>query len=155
MSRENVEIVKRAQPTGIDMVSLFRGSNAPDPAATGIDVTVFDSDFEVEFVSATAGSLRPRSRGPQGLAEAWRDWLEPWETYYVEVEEFIDAGDEVVVFARIRGQTARDGVRVEHSPAAIWSIRDGNVAKIQFYLDRDEALESAGLQGIARRVHPS
>jgi hypothetical protein len=43
MSRENVEVVKGAQPrginTGIDMVQVFRISTVADPAALGIDVT--------------------------------------------------------------------------------------------------------------------
>lgn len=152
MSEQNVEIVRRAQPSGVDMVRLFRGSNAPDPAATpataGIDVTVFEDDFEVEFISAVAGSLRPPARGPEGLAEAWRDWLEAWESYYVELEEIIDAGgDEVVSLVRVRAQTTRDAVAVEHESASVWSVREGRIARVRFYLEREQALEAAGLPG--------
>jgi ketosteroid isomerase-like protein len=150
MSQENVEIVKRAQPRDIDMVELFRASNAPGGAVTpdtaGIDVTVFASDFEAEFISARAGSLRPASRGPEGLAEGWRDWLEPWESYYIELEKFIDAGDEVISLVRVRAQTTRDAVAVEHESAALWSVREGEISRVRFYLDRDQALEAAGLR---------
>jgi ketosteroid isomerase-like protein len=130
------------------MVKLFRGSNAPDPAATpaatGIDMTVFESDFEVELISGT-GSLRPPARGPQGLAEAWRAWLEAGESYYIEVEEVIDAGDQVVSLVRVRAQTTRDAVAVEHQSAAVWSVRENKVARVRFYLNREQALEAAGL----------
>jgi SAM-dependent methyltransferase len=34
---------------------------------------------------------------------------------------------------------------VEHSPTAIWRIREGKVAAIHFYLERAEALEAVGL----------
>jgi ketosteroid isomerase-like protein len=151
MSQENVEVVKRAQPsgvdTGIDMVQLFRASTAPDPAATGLDVTAFESDFEVEFIASEAGaSIRPASRGFQGFAEGWRDWLEPWESYYIEIEEFIDAGDEVVSLVRVHAQTARDTVPIEHWPAAVWSVREGKIVRVRFYLERVEALEVAGLR---------
>jgi ketosteroid isomerase-like protein len=146
MSQKNVEIVKRAQPSGVvDMVQLFRGSTAPDPAATGIDVTAFESDFEVEFISA-GGSMRPASRGPQELAEAWRDWLDAWETYNLQVEEIIDAGDEVVSLVRVRAQTTRDAVAVEHRSAAVWSVREDKIVRVGFYLERDQALEAAGLR---------
>ncbi len=151
MSQENVEIVKRAQPkgleTGVDMVRMFRGSTALDPTAMGIDVTAYESDFEVEFIASEAGaSIRPVSRGPQGFAEGWRDWLEPWESYSIEIEEVIDAGDDVVSLVRVQARTARDAVPVEHRPAAVWSVRDSKIVRVRFYLERDEALEAAGLR---------
>ena len=93
------------------------------------------------------GSIQPStSRGLQGFAEAWRDWLEPWESYYIEAEEFIDAGDEVVSLTRVLAQTTRDAVAVEHRPAAVWSLRAGKIARVRFYLDRGEAIEAAGLR---------
>jgi ketosteroid isomerase-like protein len=150
MSKENVEIVKRVQPERIDMVKLFRASNAPDsdvtPETARIDGTVFDDDFEVEFISEIAGALRPRSRGVQGFVEAWLDWLEPWESYYVETEDFIDAGEEVICFVLVRAQSARDAVPIKHESAALWSLREGKIVGVRFYLERDKALEAAGLR---------
>ncbi len=146
MSRENLEVVERVQVSGIDMVDLFRSSAAPDLSETGIDVTMFDSDCQTEFI-ASLGSIEPSTRGLEGFAEAWRDWLEPWETYFVELEEFIDAGDEVVSLVHVRAQTARDEVPVEHRPAAIWSVRAGRITRVRFYLEREQALEAAGLEG--------
>ena len=140
------------------MVALFRGSNAPDPAATpppGIDVTAFEDDFEVELISTTAGSLRPAARGPEALAEAWRDWLEPWESYYIEVEEIVDAGgDQVLSLVRARARTARDAVAIEHESAAVWLVRKGKIARVRFYLERELALEAAGLPETVRRAPP-
>ncbi len=106
MSQENVEIVKRVQASGVDLVPLFR-STAPDPSATGIDLTAFASDFETEFISRrTFGSIQPSTaQGLQGFAEGWRDWLEPWASYYIVAEEFIDAGEEVVSLTRVLAQT--------------------------------------------------
>jgi hypothetical protein len=98
MSRENVEVVKRAQPRGIntciDMVQVFRTSTVADPAALGIDVTAFEGDFKTELIASKAGvAIRPASRGFEGLAAGSRDWLELWESYVNQLEEFIDAGD--------------------------------------------------------------
>jgi ketosteroid isomerase-like protein len=146
MSQENLEIVTRAQPSGADLVQLFQGADA-DFAAAGIDFTVFESDCEVEFMSGEAGaSMRPSSPGLQGLAEGWSDWLEPWESYYIEVEEFIDAGDEVVSLVRVRARTTRGAVTVEHRPAAVWTVKEGKITRVSFYLKRSEALEAAGLR---------
>jgi hypothetical protein len=145
MSREDVEIVKRAQPDGVDLAQLFRAVGVPD-SAPGIDLTVYEGDCQVEFDSRSSAAVGPpSSSGLLGLAEGWRDWLEPWESYYIEVEEFIDAGAEVVSLARVRAQSARGGVPVEHSPAAVWKVEDGKVVRVRFYLGHREALEAAGL----------
>ena len=81
------------------------------------------------------------------MAEGWRDWLEAYETYWLEVEDFIDAGDEKVLMpARVQARTRRDGVLVEHAPAAVCVLRDGRITRITFYLDRAEAFEAVGLE---------
>ena len=82
-----------------------------------------------------------------GLVEGWQDWLIPWESYVITVDEFVDAGDKVVTLVRIRGRTSRDGVEVEHRPAAVWTVGDGQVTAVTFFLDRDEAFEFAGIGG--------
>ncbi len=94
-------------------------------------MTVFEDDFEVELISETAGSLRPASRGPEGFAEAWRDWLEAWESYYIELEEVIDAGDEVVSLVCVRAQTTRDAVAVEDQSAAVWLVQEDKIARVR------------------------
>jgi ketosteroid isomerase-like protein len=151
MSQENVEVVKRVQASGVDLAELFRASTVPNPSASEIDLTAFESDFETEFIARGAiGSLQPTtSLGLQGFVEGWRDWLEPWESYYIEAEEFIDAGDEVVSLTRVRAQTTRDAVAVEHRPGAVWSLREGKIVRVRFFLDRHEALEAAGLSARA------
>jgi ketosteroid isomerase-like protein len=75
------------------------------------------------------------------------DWLEPWETYRVEVEDVIDAGDDVVVLVRDYGRRVGMTHEVSVRSAAIWTVRDRKVARVAFYLDRTEALTAAGLTG--------
>jgi ketosteroid isomerase-like protein len=144
MSQENVDVVKRVLLDGIDLVALFGASAPPDPSTTGIDLTAFDEEFETEFI---LGSRGPTSvRGLEGFIDGWRDWLEPYDSYYIEVEELIDAGEQVVSLSRVVGQTTRDGVAVEHRPAAVWSLRDEKIVRVRFFLDREEAFEAAGLR---------
>jgi ketosteroid isomerase-like protein len=143
MSAENVELVRKLHPTDVDLVDLFvRG----DPENFGMDRDLFEDDFEVQFLAESAGREQPTVHGVEGLLEAWRDWLQPWASYHLEVEELIDAGDEVVAPVRVRARTAHDGVAVEHAPAAVWTIRNGKIAAIRFYLDRQEAMQAAGLR---------
>ena len=134
MSRENVEIVKSLWPPEVDLVELTR-SPAPPEVVDGLD-----ADLEVIFHSGVPGANNPSYHGVAGFVQGWRDWLEPYESYRLEVEDFIDAGsDRVLAPARVQARTRRDGVLVEHFPAAVCTIRDGRLAQVAFHLDRHQA----------------
>jgi ketosteroid isomerase-like protein len=142
MSLENVEFVRATWPNQTDVVELVGGSEAPAQLSAALA-----SDVEVAFIANAPGVPDARYRGMQGLAEGWRDWLEPYESYWLEAEDFIDAGDDdVLIPTRVRARTQRDHVLVEHSPAVICTVKDRKIVRVSFYLDRDQALEAVGLR---------
>jgi ketosteroid isomerase-like protein len=146
MSRENVEVVRSLQPSGIDLVEVFEGQRFEQVPAFADPRELFAPEFECSFISSpSTGSVRLSYRGPQGLIEGWRDWLAAWDGYWLEAEDFIDGGDQVVVKVRVHARTRRGGVEMEHAPAAVWTFADGRVVRIEFYLERAHALEAAGL----------
>jgi hypothetical protein len=51
----------------------------------------------------------------------------------------------VIDFVRQTAITARGGVPVETLGAGVWRFREGRLAQVEFHLDREEALRSAGL----------
>lgn len=135
----NVELVRALQPSRLDLVAFtLAAEKAPPPAA-------FAEDFESLFVAEGANTQLGPFRGFTGFLAGWREWLEAWERYELYAEEFIDAGERVVVLARVHARTSRAGVDVEHTPAAVYTVKDGLVQRVEFYLDRAEALRSAGL----------
>jgi ketosteroid isomerase-like protein len=140
MSQENFDALRSVWPSkAVDLVELF---NQPD---AGPDfASAMSPDARVVFGPGDPGN---RSyRGAEGLVEGWRDWLEPYAEYALEVEQFIDASeDRVVMLAKVRARTRRDAVLIEHSPAAVYELSNGMVTRIDFYLDRAEALEAVGL----------
>ena len=67
-----------------------------------------------------------------------------WDERRLEAEEFIDAGDCVVVLVR----EFRRGGAAESSwtdTAVVFEVRNGRVVRIQGYMDRAKALKAAGL----------
>jgi ketosteroid isomerase-like protein len=65
-----------------------------------------------------------------------------------EVQDLIDAGDRVVALVRFRGRSAvteleLQGVSVD---AAVWTVRDGKLAKVEMYGGTEAALEAVGLR---------
>jgi ketosteroid isomerase-like protein len=143
MSQENVELVRALQPSGVDLVAVTSGDQA---AFGGLPDSLFGEDFSCSFTAEDTHARLGPYYGVEGLATAWHDWLEPWGRYEIHAERFLDAGDRVVAFVRIQARTHRDAVAVEHAPAAVWTLRDGKVRAIDFYLDRLEALEAVGLE---------
>jgi len=62
----------------------------------------------------------------------------------MEPQEFIDAGDRVVVLQR-EYQRSNSGVEMTIETAGILDLRDGRVVRMQGYMDPAEALAAAGL----------
>lgn len=148
MSSENVELVRGVFPAaGVDMVEAVRQLPIDRVEEVGIDSGPFAEDFKTEFLSdQPGGEISPEARGAAGLAEGWANWLEPFESYVITPEDFVDAGDEVLLLVRVRARTERDQVEVEHRPAALFQVRDGKICRARFYLVREAAYAAAGLE---------
>jgi ketosteroid isomerase-like protein len=141
MSRESVELIRAMWPRQIDMVELVADSETRGELALGLA-----PDVDVSFIANVPGGPELRYRGAEGFTEGWRNWLEPYESYHLEIEDVIDAGDdEVLVRVRVSARTRRDGVVVDHAPAAICTVTGGQIVRVRFYLDTDQALEAVGL----------
>jgi ketosteroid isomerase-like protein len=78
--------------------------------------------------------------------QGWvRRWLDAWNDVTVTAEEFIDAGDSVVVAVRQRGVGKESGVPSERSYFQLWTFRGRTAIRLEEFEDRAEALEAAGL----------
>ena len=142
MSRENVELARAVYPRpGTDICRLLREE---DTFARLRDSgsRFFVDDFEAVFVFP--GETRTYA-GWAGLRKAWLDWLEPWATYRIGIDELVDVGDRVVVLDRDHGRRGDMDQEVELVAATILTFRDGKVTRWEFYGDRGDALEAVGL----------
>ena len=149
---ENVELVRALQPAEADLVEIFLSDSAEVTEEYEASDPRFADDFHVEFISATPGVMRPSYEGLAGFLAGWREWLQPYASYWMTTEDFIDGGNCVLVLVKVRAKTARDGVRVEHSPAAVWTVADGKATGVRLYLDRDTAFAEAGIPLDAKPV---
>jgi ketosteroid isomerase-like protein len=144
MSQENVELVRALQPTpDTDLVTLFRDDAAFAALAEAVSPFLHE-DFEVVAPALVAGR-DVRVEGLAGLRAVWLEWLEPWESYRVELEDVIDAGDATVVLVRDYGRRAGVAAEISVTGGTVWTMRDGKVARVAFYAVRSEALEAVGL----------
>jgi ketosteroid isomerase-like protein len=132
MSQENVEIARRAYE------QFVAGDMEPV-------LELFAPDAEVADrgglgIEGTAPGTRT---GPEGFLRATEDTREAFDDYTVEPQEFIDAGDAVVVDAKMSGRGKASGVTLETRVAHLWVFRDRKIVRGEVYRTTDEALDAA------------
>jgi ketosteroid isomerase-like protein len=132
MSQENVEIVR----------SVYESSLRSDWDSMS---ELVDPDFEFR---GTVGGLEEGriAHGAQEFREIFeKEDLDAWDERRFEPEDFIDAGDRVVVLQHEYRRGRGSGVEIETETAVVFEVRGGRVVRIQGYMDRAAALEAVGL----------
>ena len=79
------------------------------------------------------------------MRAGWLEFYEAWETIRTEYERIIPLGDKVLALARVYGRMTGTENEVENLGAAVYFVRDGRIARAEFYVNRAEALEAVGL----------
>jgi ketosteroid isomerase-like protein len=107
------------------------------------------ADPKIEYVLADGPAPATWTR-LAGLAEGFRDYLEVWERYGVEAEEYRELDVErVLVLYRHSGRGKTSGLnlgQIQSNAAMLFHIRDGKVTRIVIYYDRERALADLGLK---------
>ena len=130
MSRENVEIVRRAN-------EAFNRGDVPAmlecldpnfewwPRADDLEVVVF--------------------RGHDATAARFAD-MDASARLRVELEECIDVGEFVVVVVHLVGRGRASGATFEERQAQAYRLRDGRIAELRIYHEMSDALKAVGLE---------
>jgi ketosteroid isomerase-like protein len=86
-------------------------------------------------------------RGPEEIGRYMReDFLADLEEAVIIGEEFLDAGDTVIVRVNQVATGPGSGVRVGMRYYQAWTFRGKSVIRIESIREREEALEAAGLR---------
>jgi ketosteroid isomerase-like protein len=132
MSQENVEIVRRAYET---------------LAREGGEAALAFLAPEVEWHVRPDLPDSDIYRGHDGMRRLFATFDEVLDESWYSPQEFIDAGDEVVVVLRWGGRGKASGVAFEERDEAwIFTMRDGKVIRVKEYPSKNEALGAAGLR---------
>ena len=67
-----------------------------------------------------------------------------WDGFAAVPEEFLDAGDTVVVLGRYRGTCKATGEPINAQMAHVWRVRDGKAAAFQQYTDTLQVARATG-----------
>ena len=128
MSQENIEVARRFH-------DHFDRTGEPLWDVVDREIDVYDYDI-------------PDSGTYHGLA-GYTNWLTNWgetfESYTMELERLVDAGDQVVSLIVMRATGRASGVSVERKDAIVSTVQDGKITRIDYYNDQAQALEAVGL----------
>jgi len=83
--------------------------------------------------------------GPAGALQFNAEWAAAWDDWELVPEDYIDAGERVVVILNQRGRSKATGIPVEMRFAQVWTLRDGLGIRMDLYASVEEALEAVGL----------
>jgi ketosteroid isomerase-like protein len=83
--------------------------------------------------------------GHQGFLEMSAEWTDAFDEFRLRAEEFIDAGERVVVRVVVEGRGSGSGAPVSGTGWFVYGVRDGKLVTIDMYVAREQALEAAGL----------
>jgi len=85
------------------------------------------------------------SRGVEAMRRTWQEALSAWDDFRAEPEDFLDAGEHVVVLTRATARGKGSGADVLAHTATVWTIDEGKVVRLALYWNVPNALEAAGL----------
>ena len=132
MSQENVDLVR----------SMYASWQCGDYSSAAW------AHPEIETVMAD-GPAPGSWTGVVGAAEGWRDFLNVWEDYHSEVEEYRELDDDrVLVLVRRSGRGKKSRIELADMAAkgaVLYHVKDGKVTRQVVYLDRERALADLGL----------
>jgi ketosteroid isomerase-like protein len=132
MSEENVEVARRA-------VELFNESGIHDP---GLDVLFAD---DIEFHEPPEQPAPRVARGREEVRKLFGEFDAAWTEHKSEPREIRAVGADRVFMASVEHFKGRDGIELEASAAAVFTLRDGKIMRWEAFWNKEKALEAAGL----------
>ena len=144
MSQENVEIVRAVLAANRDPAVVAR-------AISG-ELDLGWVDPEIEWDASRLGEMIPDLaqvyRGRDGVRTYWRRWFDAWRDLEFEVQDVLDAGDDVVALISNQRQWGRHtGICTELPPyAQVFTVRGGMLVRWRTFPDQASALRAVGLE---------
>jgi ketosteroid isomerase-like protein len=102
-----------------------------------LDAVLADMHPDIEWHQAQG---LPHGGFYRGVDEVRRNIFEPldaewWDEFTAKPDEFLDAGDQIVVLGRYRGIAKGTGKELDVPFVHVWTVRDGRAVRFRQFLD--------------------
>jgi ketosteroid isomerase-like protein len=103
-------------------------------------------DPTVEYVNP-AGAVEPGARsGVAAFRAAIEKVREGWAAWQMEPERLVSVGNQVAVVVRYRARGRASGLELEGRESALWTFREGNVVRYEWFHEPADAFAAVGLE---------
>jgi ketosteroid isomerase-like protein len=147
VSRENLDrllsMLSLLSDAGADLTRIVRDDELWARLVRSV-APYFHEDYELVTTGLPGGTTV--GKGFDDNRTSRLDWLAPFATYRQEVEEVVDCGDRVLVLVRAFGRLVGSVQELSHAAAEVFVFRDGKIARIELYGNRDRARKAVGLE---------
>ncbi len=137
MSQQNVETVREAFEA-VNRGEIERFLERVHP------------DFEVE-ISPELSAEPDSYRGQEGMRRYFRSFEDAMDEIRFQPERIWDAGESVVVHARLTAKGRHTAIPVTQQFVQVWTMHEGRAMHVRTYASTSEALQAAGLSERAQR----
>jgi uncharacterized protein len=114
-----------------------------------VEELVEDMAHDIEWSlpdSLPWGGTRHGHDGVRAFAEISQDLV---EGRWADADDFLDAGDRIVVLGRLRGRAKATGQEFEVGFAHVWTMTDGMASRLRAYFDTAPIMATLGPAGDA------
>jgi ketosteroid isomerase-like protein len=132
MSEQNVDVVR-------SIYEAFAAGDVPGVVARMSPDMVWNEAENFPYADGNP------YRGPEAiLGGVFARLGSEWDGFAASPEEFLDAGDTVVVLGRYRGTCKATGRSMDAQLAHVWRVADGKATRFQQYTDTLQAARVTG-----------
>ena len=131
MSRENVELIQRAN-------EVF------NEAGMGADETLSFFAADAVFEEPPEQPSPTVAEGRDAIGRVFGQFDEAWEEHRSEVEEIRVLDDERLLVLSIEHFRDRDGIEIAQPCGTLFTLREGKIARMRSFWERENAFAAAG-----------
>ena len=135
-------------------VERLRGAYQAFNDGGGVEAILERLGTEFQIRDRESSPDRATRFGREGIKQLFDSYMEAFDALRFDPEEFIDAGDQIVVslHQRIRGKGS--GAEVVGRIAHVWTMRGGAALRLRIFSDKERALEALEAERTLPRQSP-
>jgi ketosteroid isomerase-like protein len=109
------------------------------------DAAFRDADPNFELIPPDQNPIAGTYRGREAVVGFFTELWAAFDDVSVEPGRFLEADDRIVVFLVMRLRPSESTSEIEMQITHLWTFSDGRPRRCEVFLQREQALEAAGL----------